>query len=118
MREAVEDASGGLVGRMNRLRAVCALPQFDRWVAAEGGATAMCDRFFPPILTLVPGLPNGAQAELNQMGLCTVAALQAAPDGALLRVKGVGPSKLQSIREFCDEYEGDPSAERAANVNT
>jgi hypothetical protein len=117
VREAVEDAVGGIAGRMARLQAVCALPQFARFVAAERRARiSICDRFFPPVLSLIPGLSGDSQAELRQLRLFTVGALRGATDDVLLAVKGVGPSKLKAIREFCGIYAGDPEAERIVDL--
>lgn len=117
VREAVEDTVGGIEGRMARLQAVCALPQFARFVAAECGARVpICDRFFPPVLSLVPGLPSSSQAQLRRLRLSTVGALRGAADNVLLAVKGVGQSKLKAIRVFCREYAGNPDAERMVDL--
>ena len=118
IREAVEDAAEGLDGRIQRLREVCAQPEFARYVAAEDGADALCDRFLPTIVSLIPGLPSGARAALKGLGLSTVAALQSAPDSAYLEVSGIGPAKLKAIREFCAGYSGDPEAEHSAKLAT
>lgn len=116
VREAVENTAAGTEGRIQRLQAVCARPPFARYVEAEGGMMALCDRFFPPVLSLISGLPSSSQAALRQLGLCTVHALRTAADSTLLRVNGIGPAKLQAIRDYCGEYGGDPHADRAVNV--
>jgi hypothetical protein len=116
VREAVEDTAGGLERRMERLQRVCDRPQFARWVAAEGGAAAMRDRFFPLTLSLIPGLPRSSQAALSGLGLVTVGALRDAADSALRAVTGVGPRKLEAIREFCATCNGDPQAERVVSL--
>jgi hypothetical protein len=118
VREAVEDASLGTKARIDRLRAVCAIPRFARYVVAEGGSDALCDRFFPPVLSLIHGLSRTSQAALKELGLFTIRALQAAPDDALLAVAGVGPAKLKAIREFCEGYGEDPEGERGVNLET
>jgi hypothetical protein len=41
-----------------------------------------------------------------------VAALRLADDTTLMGVKGIGPTKLAAIRQFCAAFEGDPQAER------
>jgi hypothetical protein len=116
VREAVEESSGGLNGRLVRLEAVSARPEFSRFVAAEGGAAALCDRLFPPFLSSIPGLPSSSRVALKQLGLSTVAALRPAPDHVLLAVKGIGPAKLKAIRERCAEYCDDPAAERMIDL--
>ena len=116
VRQAVEDTSGGLDGRLARLEAVSARPEFSRFVAAEGGVAWLSNRLFPPFLSSIPGLPSNSRAELLKMGLATAGALRAAPDHLLLTVKGVGPTKLEAIRERCAEYRGDPDAERLIDL--
>lgn len=116
VRRAVEVAAGGTEGRIARLQAVCARPKFARYVAAEGGAAKLCDRFFPPVLSLIPGLPSGSQAALRERQLFTVAGLRNVSDDTLRAVKGIGPAKLTAIREFCAGYTGAPDAERAVDL--
>lgn len=117
VRRAVEATAGGTEGRIARLQAVCARPKFARFVEAERHArVSIYDRFFPPILSLIPGLPSGSQEELTKLRLFTVAGLRGASDDALRAVKGIGPGKLKAIREFCAGYTGDPEAERAVDL--
>lgn len=118
VREAVEDSSGGLGGRLARLVAVSARPEFSRFVAAEGGAAALRDRLFPPLLSCIPGLTSSSRATLEKLGLCTIAALRTASDQILLSVKGIGPAKLEAIRYYCAAYQGDPEAERLIDLAT
>jgi hypothetical protein len=118
VREAVEDTAGGTEARMERLRAVCGTAHFARYVAAEGGPDALCDRFFPPVLSLISGLPSASRAALRQLGLSSVQALRHTPDSELLAVCGIGPSKLKAIREFCGGYSDDPEAERRVDLVT
>ena len=115
-RRAVEASAGGTAGRIARLQTVCERPKFARYVAAEGGPAKLCDRFFPPILSLIPGLPSGSQQELGKLHYVTVAALRGASDEALRAVQGIGPGKLKAIREFCAKYIGDTEAERAVDL--
>lgn len=116
VREAVEDPSDGISARMTRLHEACALPAFSRFVAAEGGAGRMCDRFFPPVLSLLSGLPGTSRQALAKLGISSIAKLRGAADSALLAIKGIGPGKLAAIRAFCASYEGDPDAERAVDL--
>jgi hypothetical protein len=116
LREAIEDASGGIDGRVKRLERVCAKPKFARFVSALGGAQFLRDCFFPSILSLIPGLPSNSQVELTRRGLFTIAALRAACDDTLLAVNGVGPAKLRALRHFCVGYNGNPELERSANL--
>jgi hypothetical protein len=116
VREAVEDPRGGTSGRMARLHEACAPAAFTRFVAAEHGVARMCDRYFPPVLSLIGGLPSVSRQALVMLGITTVAKLRNAADGTLLTLKGVGPSRVAALREFCASYEGDPNAERAVDL--
>jgi hypothetical protein len=115
-REAIEDASGGIAGRIERLEGVCTQPKFARFVSALRGVEFLRDCFFPPILSLIPGLPHSSQVELRWRGLLTVAALRMAADDTLLAINGIGPAKLRALRDFCAEYNGDPEMERSVNI--
>lgn len=116
LREAIEDASGGIAGRIERLERVCAKPKFARFVSALRGFEFLRDCFFPPVLSLIPGLRSSSQVELRRHGLFTVAALRIAADNTLQAVNGVGPAKLSALRDFCARYNGDPEVERSVNL--
>ena len=116
VREAVENEAASISDRMAGLQAVCFRPAFGRFVAAEHSAAAMCDRYFPPILSLIRGLPMTSKQALEGLGIRTVRALRRMSDGELLAIKGIGPGKLVAIREFCAVYEGDPDAERCVQL--
>lgn len=113
VRRAVEATSGGTEGRIARLQAVCERAKFALYVAAEGGPAKLCDQFFPPVLSLISGIPSGSRMALSELGLSTVAGLCGSSDETLRAVKGIGPGKLTAIREFCEGYTGDREAERA-----
>lgn len=117
VRGIVEDAGQGIGEGVSKLQAVCARQEFARFVAAEGGPARLCDRFFPPVLSLIPGLSAAAQKVLKELGLSTVAALRGVNDSKLLSVKGIGHSSLAAIREFCAAYASDPEAERSVNLD-
>lgn len=116
VREAVEDESGGTANRVERLRAVCRRPEFTSFVSSHGGEENMCDHLFPPVLSMISGLSSAAKAELEELGLASVEALESASDDTLLAVSGVGPAKLRAIRRYCLGYVGDPKAVRLVNL--
>lgn len=68
-----------------------------------GGRQAVIDRFFPPFISTIKGLPAAAADALRAAGLTTPNAIRAAADADLLAIKGIGPSKLSSIRQACAE---------------
>ena len=115
IRRAIEGRSGGIEDRTLRLKAACEIPKYADYVQAEGGSSKLCDRFFPPTLSLIPGLSSKARAYLQQRGIRTVKTLQHASDGDLLKINGIGKAKLQAMRKFCFQYDGDIEAERVEN---
>ena len=63
--------------------------------------SALADHFFPPFLKAIKGLSKDTISELRQVNLRTPDALENTPDEILLKISGVGPSKLKTIRETC-----------------
>jgi hypothetical protein len=57
----------------------------------------------PFFIDTISGLTNETKVELKQLNLTTPEAISAAPDKALLSVKGIGPARLKSIRALCAE---------------
>lgn len=66
-----------------------------------GGRQAVSDRFFPPFISTIKGLPAVAVDSLRNAGLTTPNAIRAVADANLLAIKGIGPSKLRAIRQAC-----------------
>ena len=67
----------------------------------SGGAHAVADRFFPPFIASIQGLPCEAASMLRAKGLKTAASLTRASDAELLAIKGVGPERLRLLRAAC-----------------
>lgn len=112
LREIIEDDNDSIAARMRRITLACERPGWERFVQAEGGAARINDRFFPPVLSLIPGLTAQARQGLRAAEKTTVAALNAAPDTELLAIEGIGPAKLAAIRSFCAGFDGDARTER------
>jgi hypothetical protein len=70
-------------------------------VSLYGGDVQIVDRLFPPFLKTIGGLSKDSIAELYQANLRTPESLEKSSDKDLLKVKGIGPSKLKKIRKIC-----------------
>lgn len=100
VREAVE-TDGGIHDRITSLRGILRSPEWRKYVGKLGGQQAIVARFFPKFLDTIPGLPQSSKATLWKRSLDTPAKLSAATDERLLAIKGVGKSKLSTIRAAC-----------------
>ncbi|MFC7518923.1 helix-hairpin-helix domain-containing protein [Herbaspirillum sp. GCM10030257] len=89
--------------RVGELRALLAEPRYAEYVSKSGGADRIINNFFPTFLSTIPGLPAATANSLRDQGLDTADMLAAAPDATLLAVKGIGPSKLKTLRARCEE---------------
>jgi len=90
--------------RVENLKAVLAGPDYTGFVRRHGGANAIIDRFFPPFLNTIPGLPATAITELRSKRLSTLSKLSAVSDETLLAIKGIGPAKLKTLRAYCNTF--------------
>jgi len=115
-RTIVEDGSATIAERMTEVEALFREPKWASFVAALQGAECVCARFFPTVLSRINGLPHRSRIALSGSDIQTVAALRAADDATLLAFTGIGPAKLASIRQFCDAFDGDPHADRLADI--
>lgn len=72
-----------------------------KFVSALGGDPAqIVSYFFPYALDTIPGLTTVARDVLSLRGIDTAAKVAIIPDSDLLGIKGIGPAKLKSIREW------------------
>jgi hypothetical protein len=72
---------------------------------------ALVDQVLPRVVHLLP-IPRPVRGDLFGAGYTTLAMVQAASDGTLLGVKGLGPKSLANIREFLASTTVDMHAER------
>jgi hypothetical protein len=73
--------------------------------------SALVDQVLPRVIHLLP-LPKPVREGLLDAGYTTLASVQAAPEHALLKVKGLGPKSVASVREFLAATDIDLNAER------
>ena len=87
--------------RKARLSVELRQPEWASFCRKLGGKQGIQSRFFPPFIHCIPKLSREAVEALWTAKLTTPARIMTAPDAALLAINGVGPAKLQSIREAC-----------------
>jgi hypothetical protein len=79
--------------------------EWSETVSLYGGDASIADRLFPTFLESISGFSKDSIAELYQANLRTPESLEKSSDKDLLKVKGIGPSKLKIIRETCSTSE-------------
>lgn len=78
----------------------------DEWrdyVQKLGGIDKIIKNFFPFFVELLPGLSAETISLLSQKELILASKISATTDEQLLKINGIGPSKLDKIREFCSK---------------
>lgn len=73
--------------------------------------SALVDKVLPRAIHQLP-VPKPVRESLLNMGYKTLASVQAAPDAALLKIKGLGPKSVANVREFLAATDIDLNAER------
>lgn len=94
----VVEASMPVFDRRRELLATLDQPQWGEYVDKLGGRVAIADKFFPPFLSTIKGLPTAATSELVRMSLDTPNQLIRCDDRTLLALNGIGSAKLAAIR--------------------
>lgn len=115
-RTIVEDGSATIAERIERVETLFQQSEWAGFVAALQDPERVSGWFFPTVLSRINGLPHSSQVALSESGIRTVAGLRAADDKTLMAIKGIGPAKLTAIRQFCDTFDGDPHADRLADI--
>lgn len=115
VRKAVE-SSGGIAEKISLLRSVCREPHFVKFVKRHGGQGKIIDYFFPPVVNTISGINSGVVAALLEAKINTIGKIKKRSDKELLALKGIGPSAVQKLRDFCNSYGGDDKAERVENL--
>lgn len=116
IREVVEDRTLSLDDRRVGIAALCIRPEFQEFADRHGGANEIFSYFHPPVLSLIPGLTESVRDGLRALGLITVTGIRQTTDSELSSVKGLGPSKIEGIRAFCDYYRSDPDVEYRTEI--
>lgn len=98
--------------RVTNLRDVLSDDNFKDFVDRHGGSEAIINRFFPYLVDTIPTLTSLSISELRRLRLTTLSRLANTVDEALLAIKGIGPSKLRTLREYCAACGGEPDEDR------
>lgn len=114
IRKIVElnDTMGNRIAKLREMLPVCDWQEF---LSKHGGTEKIVQYFFPRHIRRMPKLPASTVRELSRLGLNTPNRI-AAPDEMLLGMKGIGPAKLQAIREHCADMAKHRDADRVENV--
>lgn len=110
IREVIE-AHGSIEHRIARLRGMHIENCQKCFLERHGGIEGIIDSFFPAFASTIPSINRETVFELNALGLNTANRLSAATDKTLLAIKGIGPSKLVKIRDYCDGLTTDRDSE-------
>ncbi|ABW68751.1 hypothetical protein Dole_2948 [Desulfosudis oleivorans Hxd3] len=102
----------------NRIKKLREMPMASDWktyIEKHGGIEKIIRQFFPEFIDTIPKI-SAAIDELSELGLETPNRIAAAPDETLLSIKGIGQSKLKTIRDYCAGITKNRDADRVENV--
>lgn len=101
--------------RIEKLREMPMVSDWKTYVEKHGGIETISGRFFPEFIDTIPKI-SATIDELSELGLETPNRIAAAPDETLLSIKGIGQSKLKTIRDYCAGITKNRDADRVENV--
>lgn len=100
IRQVVE-AQDSIERRVENLSGMHFKKDWQTYLDKLGGIERIINQFFPDFISSIPGLSRVAAQELKVLGLSTPNKLASTSDKTLLGIKGIGPSKLLKIRDYC-----------------
>lgn len=100
VRTAIEDDSS-IDERIEKLCEVADQEEWQDFMDRHGGVDSIIGRFFPLFIDTIPTITSETASALFRLNLDTPNKLSAASDETLLAIKGVGPAKLQTMRNYC-----------------
>lgn len=102
--------------RIKKLREMPILDKWKTYIEKHGGIEAIIRYFFSEVIDTIPKLNLSTIDELSKLGLNTPNRIADAPDKTLLSIKGIGQSKLKTIRDYCAGITKNRDADRLENV--
>ena len=99
----IVEADLSVEDRLMFLREELRKPEWREICIKLGGNQNVSERFFPPFIQTLKGLPRDAIAALWEVGVTTPERLNNSSDQTLLAIKGIGFAKLATIRLACFE---------------
>jgi len=110
--------------RIKKLREMNLLDEWKIFVSQRGpshisqktGIEWIIDYFFRPFITTIPQISDSVKNSLFQLGLNTPNSIESEPDETLLRIKGIGKTKLKIIRDYCSGIKDNRDSDRFENV--
>lgn len=101
IRKEVE-AHSSIERRVEALRLMRLEDNWQVYLHEHGGMQEVINKFFPDFISSLPGVNPEIKHELFSIDMDTPNKLSAISDNALLDIRGIGPSKLQKIRSYCE----------------
>ena len=111
----------------NRIKKLREMNLLDKWkifvsqmgpshISQKTGIEWIIDYFFPPFIMTIPQISDSVKDSLSQLGLNTANSIESAPDETLLRIKGIGKTKLKTIRDYCSGIKDNRDSDRIEDV--
>ncbi len=111
----------------NRIKKLREMNLLDKWkifvsqmgpshISQKTGIEWIIDYFFPPFITTIPQISDSIKESLSQLGLNTANSIESASDDTLLRIKGIGKTKLKTIRDYCSGIKDNRDSDRIEDV--
>lgn len=111
----------------NRIAKLREMPILDEWkkfmsqrgpshISRNTGIDWVIDYFFPRFVVTIPKIPASIEDSLLRLGFDTPNFIAAAPDETLLSIKGIGQTKLKTIRDYCAGITDNRDADRVENM--
>ena len=112
----IVELNDSMENRIAKLREMLPACKWQEFLRKHGGPEKIVQYFFPRHIRPMPKLPAGTVGELSKLGFNTPARIAKASDEVLLGMKGIGPAKLQAMREHCADMAKHRDADRVENV--
>lgn len=111
LRSEFEEKNKHISEKIGLIRKVCENPQHYQFVKKHGGVDCIIRKFFPRVVDLIPNISSKTRESFATNGITSVQAIKCLSDAELLKIDGIGPAKLASIRDFCVHFQGDENSE-------
>ncbi len=102
--------------RVLKVKETLANYKWASFTEAHGGIDKIVSYFFPKLIETIPTLNKITIKELTDLGISTVNDLASTHDDVLLKIKGIGKAKLNTIRDYCASISKDRDSMRLDTV--
>lgn len=115
LREAVE-MDESIDERVTKLQETLSDKRWDYFKTKHGGADKLVNEFFPRFIETIPKLNYETINELASLKIDTPNQIANTPDDLMLKIKGIGKAKLNTIRDYCVSISEDRDSIRLDKV--